>query len=193
MSQPVALDIKEHCWHDDAPCLIKTKERNYMKVLMKKYVGIVVATMMLVGMLGAGSVTALAASGDSVVYITKTGECYHLDGCSYLRRSKIQTTLQSAVDKGYSPCSKCNPGSIDASSTTVASNTKSVGNKAATAANTVNSAIEALKTYKGNNEEFDAYTYYISNADLQTAIGADGDKLLKHFNDYGSSEGRKAK
>ncbi len=53
--------------------------------------------------------------------------------------------------------------------------------------------IEALKTYKGNNEEFNAYAYYVNNVDLQTAIGADGDKLLKHFTDFGKAEGRKAK
>ena len=46
-----------------------------------------------------------AASGDTVVYITKTGECYHSSGCSSLRRSKIETTLKSAVERGYRPCS----------------------------------------------------------------------------------------
>ena len=53
--------------------------------------------------------------------------------------------------------------------------------------------LEALKTYKGNTKDFNAYTYYMNNTDLQTAIGADGDKLLKHYNDYGKTEGRKAK
>ncbi len=50
--------------------------------------------------------------------------------------------------------------------------------------------IEALKTYKGNTTEFNAYDYYINNADLQTAIGPDGDALLKHYKEYGKKEGR---
>ncbi len=52
--------------------------------------------------------------------------------------------------------------------------------------------VTALKTYKGNTKEFNAYVYYKNNADLQTAIGADGDALLKHYNEYGKKEGRVA-
>lgn len=51
---------------------------------------------------------ALAANGDTLVYITRTGECYHMDGCSYLR-SRIEVTLQEAVDRGYRACSRCGP------------------------------------------------------------------------------------
>lgn len=139
-----------------------------------------------------------AASGDTVVYITKTGECYHSSGCSSLRRSKIETTLKSAVERGYRPCSKCKPGTLDATSTTTAATAAPAAAPAATASKantkaTVDAAVEALKTYKGNTSEFNAYTYYINNKDLQTAFGADGDKLLKHFNEYGKAEGRKAK
>lgn len=39
----------------------------------------------------------MAAPGTTIVYITKTGSKYHLDGCSYLKKSKIQTTLYEAV------------------------------------------------------------------------------------------------
>ena len=135
-----------------------------------------------------------AASGDTIVYITKTGECYHTSGCSSLRKSKIETTLQNAINKGLRPCSKCHPGTLDSASASTASatTTKATTTKAATAV-TVDPAIEALKTYKGNTAEFNAYTYYINNTDLQTAIGPDGDKLLKHYKDYGKAEGRKAK
>ena len=55
---------------------------------------------------------ALAASGDTIVYITRTGECYHRDGCSYLK-SRIEVTLQYAVDHGYRACSRCNPPRLD--------------------------------------------------------------------------------
>jgi micrococcal nuclease len=43
------------------------------------------------------------------VYITRTGEKYHRDGCRYLSRSKIATTLRDAVANGYGPCSVCKP------------------------------------------------------------------------------------
>jgi len=42
------------------------------------------------------------------VYITKTGSKYHFNGCQYLRRSKIPTTLDNALNRGYTPCSRCN-------------------------------------------------------------------------------------
>ncbi len=166
-----------------------------MKMFVKKNLVILSMVATLVSVIFVGSDKVYAASGDTVVYITKTGECYHSSGCSSLKKSKIETTLQSAVDRGYRACSKCKPGSLDTTST---SSTKtqvaaSTVTNATVVANAVTDAIEALKTYKGNTKEFNAYTYYINNTDLQTAIGADGDKLLKHYNEFGKAEGRKAK
>ncbi|XMB65214.1 MBL fold metallo-hydrolase [Cellulosilyticum sp. ST5] len=43
----------------------------------------------------------------TTVYITKTGEKYHKDGCSSLSKSKIAISLEDAKGKGYGPCSKC--------------------------------------------------------------------------------------
>ena len=43
------------------------------------------------------------------VYITRTGEKYHLDGCRHLSKSKIPTTLGDAKARGYEPCGTCNP------------------------------------------------------------------------------------
>jgi len=43
------------------------------------------------------------------VYITKTGEKYHNDGCSSLRKSKIPVTLTEAKSRGYEPCKLCKP------------------------------------------------------------------------------------
>ncbi|SCJ17195.1 Uncharacterised protein [uncultured Flavonifractor sp.] len=43
------------------------------------------------------------------VYLTKTGEKYHSDGCQYLSRSQIPISLADAKAGGYTPCSKCNP------------------------------------------------------------------------------------
>lgn len=52
---------------------------------------------------------AFSGNSDLVVYRTKTGTRYHLDGCSSLNKSKIETTLEEAVTSGLSPCQKCNP------------------------------------------------------------------------------------
>ena len=46
---------------------------------------------------------------DPRVYITATGTKYHTDSCSYLAKSKIPISLSWAVEKGYSPCSRCRP------------------------------------------------------------------------------------
>ncbi len=50
-----------------------------------------------------------AETKSKTVYVTKTGSKYHSGGCSYLRRSKISTTLDRAKASGYTPCSRCNP------------------------------------------------------------------------------------
>ena len=57
----------------------------------------------------------MAYNGDTYVYITRTGECYHRDGCSYLK-SRIEVTLQEAVDRGYRACSRCSPPRLGAGS-----------------------------------------------------------------------------
>lgn len=44
-----------------------------------------------------------------IVYITKTGEKYHLDGCRSLSRSQIEITLDKAIARGFEPCSVCKP------------------------------------------------------------------------------------
>lgn len=43
----------------------------------------------------------------NTVYITNTGKKYHKGGCRYLSKSKIPTSLESAVDQGYGSCSVC--------------------------------------------------------------------------------------
>lgn len=49
-----------------------------------------------------------SAPADPIVYVTKTGDKYHQDGCRYLRKSKIPKKL-SEVKRSYSPCSVCKP------------------------------------------------------------------------------------
>lgn len=52
---------------------------------------------------------AIVQTKETVVYITKTGEKYHKDGCRYLRQSKIKTTKQKATKQGYTACKICKP------------------------------------------------------------------------------------
>ena len=66
-------------------------------------------------------------------------------------------------------------------------------NGSAAAPATGDPKVEALKTYKGNNAEFNAYAYYMRYADLQAAFGPNGDLLLKHYNEHGKKENRIAK
>ena len=45
------------------------------------------------------------------VYVTRTGEKYHRDGCRYLSRSKIPMSLKEAA-KRFGPCSVCKPPTL---------------------------------------------------------------------------------
>lgn len=58
------------------------------------------------------SVTTYCASGDTTVYITATGKCYHTDSCSSAKKV-TPTTLENAVAVGLKACSKCNPPTLD--------------------------------------------------------------------------------
>ncbi|MDE0017416.1 MAG: thermonuclease family protein [Candidatus Poribacteria bacterium] len=42
------------------------------------------------------------------VYVTRTGNKYHREGCSSLSRSKIPISLAEAEQR-YGPCGRCNP------------------------------------------------------------------------------------
>jgi micrococcal nuclease len=52
---------------------------------------------------------AAGQTGDTVVYVTNTGEKYHREHCRSLRRSKIPLSLADAVKSGYEPCGICDP------------------------------------------------------------------------------------
>ena len=55
------------------------------------------------------STTGSSGGGSGKVYVTETGECYHLGGCQYLSHSKIPISLKDAKAQGYRACSVCNP------------------------------------------------------------------------------------
>jgi len=44
-----------------------------------------------------------------IVYITRTGSKYHLEGCPHLAKSKIPIFLKDAKARGYEPCKVCRP------------------------------------------------------------------------------------
>lgn len=46
------------------------------------------------------------------VWLTNTGECYHLDTCRYLKSRKCSLTQKEAIDEGYDACKWCISGSI---------------------------------------------------------------------------------
>lgn len=46
-------------------------------------------------------------TNSTIVYVTNTGKKYHKSGCSYLKKSKIEMSLTSAKNSGYTPCSRC--------------------------------------------------------------------------------------
>ena len=83
-----------------------------------KQKAIVILTVFLIFLCGCNSepkesetVTSKTAN-DTIVYITKTGECYHLSDCSCLGKSKIPKTLYDA-SQNYRPCQLCFPPIID--------------------------------------------------------------------------------
>jgi len=62
------------------------------------------------GSSGGGSSANSGSTGVSTkVYVTETGECYHLSGCRYLSHSKIPISLKVAKAQGYRACSVCDP------------------------------------------------------------------------------------
>ena len=42
------------------------------------------------------------------VYVTRSGEKYHTETCHYAENAEA-ITLGEAIEKGYEPCSVCNP------------------------------------------------------------------------------------
>ena len=55
------------------------------------------------------AILGFAASGETIVLITNTGERYHTERCASVRNSKIEITLEAAVVKGYGPCGRYKP------------------------------------------------------------------------------------
>ena len=54
-------------------------------------------------------IAAVKSNSNAIVYITKTGKCYHKAGCKCLKSSKISIKLKDALKRGYKPCKICKP------------------------------------------------------------------------------------
>jgi hypothetical protein len=92
---------------------------------------------------GSGA-AATTSQGDPnvTVYVTASGKKYHTQGCSSLRSSSIPMKLSDAVAAGYTPCSRCNPPTLDkANTSTTSSNAPKQGA----------SANSSDKPYRGDN------------------------------------------
>jgi hypothetical protein len=48
-----------------------------------------------------------APSGARIYYFPSAGEDYHLSGCSALQRNYVEIDKRDALERGYTPCSKC--------------------------------------------------------------------------------------
>lgn len=44
---------------------------------------------------------------NATVWLTKSGKCYHVEGCSYLKSKARSMTQKQAIDEGIEPCSRC--------------------------------------------------------------------------------------
>ena len=76
-----------------------------------------------------------AADGSTIVYYTRTGECYHNGWCSSLRRSKYETTLQDAVsNRRLRPCHDCNPPTLGGDPVTVSRSSTATPSRSTSAA-----------------------------------------------------------
>ncbi|MFT3983685.1 MAG: peptidoglycan-binding domain-containing protein [Lachnospiraceae bacterium] len=98
-------------------------------------------------------VPVFAASGDTIVHITRTGSKYHSAGCGYLR-SDIPVTLQDAVNSGYGACSRCSPPILTSQNTTTYSATQNNYYSNATSAATIQPS-----NYEENGQTVDQAAY----------------------------------
>lgn len=81
--------------------------------MLRREVLLPVVVSLFLGMAAASSLQAVPRASPQqtqiTVYVTDTGKKYHVDGCRYLRKSRIPMKLAEAKKAGYDPCSVCKP------------------------------------------------------------------------------------
>ena len=107
-----------------------------------------------------------AADGSTIVYYTRTGECYHNGWCSSLRRSKYETTLQDAVsNRRLRPCHDCNPPTLGGDPVTVSRSSTATPSRSTSAASTAPAGLTAEQAVQK------AFALFVQNGlDQNTAM-----------------------
>ncbi len=172
-----------------------------MRNLVNRRLAIISAIAMVLTFSITPSSKVYALSGDATVYLTKTGECYHADGCRSLSRSKIATTLSNAVSRGYRPCSNCHPGTLDAAPsqapTPAVPATPTQPATPATSAQPIAPAVTqvpitpATQTTSGWDCIYNETYYRTNNPDVDKVYPGDSAGILQHFKTSGMKEGRR--
>lgn len=75
---------------------------------------LIIAPLLLLTSCGKKAKKVSSSEADNIyVYITNEGEKYHNDDCQYLKHSKNEISLSTAVELDYSPCLVCVPPEIE--------------------------------------------------------------------------------
>ncbi len=169
------------------------------RFLMKRFLSMTIITAFMF-MLFTPALRVYALDGNATVYITKTGSCYHVNGCRHLSRSKIETTLSNALAKGLTPCSNCHPGTLDsAPAPTSAPGQEAPAPSTAPAAQTapaqatapVTVPVAPVTATTGWDCIYNETYYRAHNADVDAAYKGDSVGILQHFKTSGMKEGRR--
>ena len=159
------------------------------KIIQNRFVAITTIAIIISIMLSP-VISVKPMSGDSTVYVTKTGDCYHIDGCSSLRRSKIPISLNDALSKGYYACSKCNPGGLDTAPAAQAAPVQQAVQSQAPTTPAV-TQVPATQTTTGWDCIYNETYYRTNNPDVDKAYPGDSKGIFEHFKTSGMKEGRR--
>ena len=166
-----------------------------MRMIKSKFVSIAMIVTIFMFLLSP-AISVRAMSGDSTVYVTRTGDCYHRDGCSSLSRSQIPISLSEALSKGYYACSRCNPGGLDAAPVTQTALAQTpakttVQAQAPATASVVTQVPVTQTTTSGWDCIYNETYYRTNNPDVDKAYIGDSKGIFDHFKTSGMKEGRR--
>lgn len=104
-------------------------------------------------------------NGNTIVYVTPTGSCYHTSDCWHFRTAKIETSLEEAYIKGYQICDDCNPPRYTGTATRKTELVKNSSNTDSNESSKDNKAASNIPTYKHDsqkaNSKFDTSLLFI--------------------------------
>ena len=89
---------------------LNNKNIKFQKCKKRLYTLLIVISVFFVGNVDNCNVTHSINSTklqSEIVYITKTGKCYHKSHCTCLKNSKIGIEKSKAVEQNYLSCCKC--------------------------------------------------------------------------------------